>query len=127
VTSTPDAFFVLSGDSFVPTPHARGPWNPNSLHGRVIAGLFGRSFEQRYGNEDLHFTRLTVDLFRLPPMAPLTIDTRLLREGNRIRVAEGVISSGGIEIARGRGVLLRRAEEPAGRSLEPTKLGRTAS
>ena len=36
-----DAFFTIEGTHYVPTPAARGPWNPNSLHGRVIAGLLG--------------------------------------------------------------------------------------
>ncbi|HLF79154.1 MAG TPA: thioesterase family protein [Dehalococcoidia bacterium] len=119
MTNIPDAFFEPDGDQFLPTPHARGPWDPNSLHGRVIGGLLGRTFEQRYGDETLQFARLTVDLFRLPPMAPLQIETQMVREGRRIRVVDGVVSSNGTEIARGRGVLLRRTGQPAGEVWSP--------
>jgi hypothetical protein len=37
-----EAFFTRSGDGFVPTREARGPWDPKSLHGRVVAGLLGQ-------------------------------------------------------------------------------------
>lgn len=114
VSGQTNAFFVREGDRFMPTPHARGPWEPNSLHGRVVAGLIARTFEHRYGDESFHFARLTSDLFRLPPLGPLEIATELIREGNRIRVADGVVTCEGVEVARGRGVMLRKAEQPEG-------------
>ena len=43
MTDEMPAFFTRDGDDFVPTSHAVGPWNPNSLHGRVVAGLLGRT------------------------------------------------------------------------------------
>jgi hypothetical protein len=33
------AFFTRDRDAFIPTTIANGPWDPNSLHGRVIIGL----------------------------------------------------------------------------------------
>ncbi len=36
-----DAFFAPDGDAFLPQPIARGPWDPQSLNGRVVAGLLG--------------------------------------------------------------------------------------
>lgn len=105
-------FFKRDGELFIPTPSARGPWNPNSLHGRVLAGLFGRALEQAYGDGTLQFTRLTIDMFRLPNLTPIEIETVLIREGNRIRVADAVARSEGVEIGRARGVMLKRAEEP---------------
>lgn len=114
-----EPFFHQEGALFVPSPSSQGPWNPNSLHGRVVAGLLGRCFETAYYDAQFQFTRLTVDLFRLPPMAPLQVETRLIREGNRIRVADGVVSSAGTEIARGRAVMLRRSAEPEGTVWSP--------
>jgi len=32
-------FFVKRDDAFIPNPVSNGPWNPNSMHGRVVAGL----------------------------------------------------------------------------------------
>jgi hypothetical protein len=36
---TNQPFFTRDRDAFIPTEIANGPWNPNSLHGRVIIGL----------------------------------------------------------------------------------------
>lgn len=109
-----DAFFTLDGDRFVPGDHARGPWDRNSLHGRVIVGLFAREFEQQHGDDAFQFARLTTDLFRMPPFAPLEVATNVVREGNRIRVVDGTVTADGVEIAQGRVVMLRRAEQPQG-------------
>ena len=32
-------------DAFIPTPFANGPWDPNSLHGRVIIDLLAFEIE----------------------------------------------------------------------------------
>ena len=109
-SSTP--FFRRDGELFVPTPRARGPWNPNSLHGRALAGLFAGLLELNYGDEAFQFTRLTIDMFRLPNLSPLEVKTELIREGNRIRVADAVALSQGVEVGRARGVLLKRTNEP---------------
>jgi hypothetical protein len=106
-------FFRRDGDLFVPTQRAVGPWNPNSLHGRVLAGLFARCLEQEYGGDDtLQFTRLTVDMFRLPSLEPIEVKTEVVREGNRIRIADAVALSEGAEIGRARAVLLRKTDAP---------------
>lgn len=111
--SNPDEpFFRSENGLFVPSPSARGPWNPNSLHGRVLAGLLGRCLEQAHGDEALQFTRLTVDMFRLPNLEPIEVKTEVIRAGNRIRVADAVARSEGVEIGRARGVMLKRAEAP---------------
>ncbi len=109
-----NAFFARDGDRFLPSSHAVGPWSADSMHGRVLAGLLGRAMEQAFGDESLQFARLTVDLFRLPPMQPIEVAVSLIRQGNRIRVADGVITSDGVEMARARGVMLRRAETGGG-------------
>jgi hypothetical protein len=114
-----DAFFEPDGPRFIPTPHSRGPWDAKSLHGRVVAGLLGRSFEREYGDEAFQFTRFTVDLFRLPPMAPLEVKTDLLRQGNRIRVMDGVVLADGMEVVRGRAVMLKRTDQPGGQVWRP--------
>jgi hypothetical protein len=114
-----EAFFRADGVLFAPSRHGRGPWDPNSMHGRLLAGLLARTVEQRFGEPDFHSARMTIDLFRLPPLAPLAIDARLIREGNRIKVAEGSITSDGVEVARGNVVMLRRAEQPQGEVWSP--------
>ncbi|MEO3868064.1 acyl-CoA thioesterase domain-containing protein [Nonomuraea sp. B12E4] len=108
------AFFTQKRDELVPAPHARGPWSPDMLHGRLLGGLAARAIEQRYGEPDLQFARLTVDLFRSSPMLPVTVETALVRDGRRIRVADATISTDQGVIGRAGVVLLRRGEPPEG-------------
>jgi hypothetical protein len=106
-------------DRFVPNDACRGPWDPNSLHGRVVAGLLAHEIEQRWGDLAFHPARLTVDLYRMPPFAPAEVTSQVVRDGNRIRVVDAEFLSGGVPIARASAVLLRRAENPEGTVWSP--------
>src|SRR3984957_4699671 len=101
-------------DAFIPTPVANGTWDPNSLHGRVIIGLLAFAIETRHGSDDFVPARLTVDMFRLPGMAPIEVKTRLIRDGLRIKAAEAEFISGGVSMARASCQLLRKTESPQG-------------
>src|SRR6185312_8710328 len=81
-----EPFFTIQGTHYVPTSAARGPWNPNSLHGRVIAGLLGAEIERLHGAPEFLPARLTVDMYRLPDLSPVEVVTRVVREGYRIKV-----------------------------------------
>jgi hypothetical protein len=106
------AFFTQKKGEFVPAPHARSPWSTDMLHGRLLGGLAARALEERYAEPGLHFARLTVDLFRNSPMVPVTVETTLVRDGRRIRVADAVLSTEQGVIGRAGAVLLRRGEQP---------------
>ena len=49
---TNQPFFTTDRDAFIPTDAARGPWDTNSLHGRVIIGLLAFVIEQRHGADE---------------------------------------------------------------------------
>jgi hypothetical protein len=111
-----------------PTVSARGPWDPNSLHGRVISGLIAYEVETNYCDaselEKFQVARITVDLFRPPPMSPLFTGGDVIRSGRRIKVVDVHISAdfpdrGITEIARGRVVMLRKSENPPGSIWSP--------
>ncbi len=112
-------FFERSGGSYLPGPHTRGPWSPDSLHGRLLAGLFAHVFERDHHEPPFHFARLTVDMFRMPRIAPIELESEVVRDGRRIRVVVGSMTSEGREIARATAVLLRRAENPPGTVWSP--------
>jgi hypothetical protein len=114
-----EPFFILDGTHYVPTPTARGPWNPNSLHGRVIAGLLGAEIERLHGSADFIPARLTVDMYRLPDLSPVEVTTRVVREGNRIKVIDAEFISGGRSAGRATCQLLRRTENPQGNVWKP--------
>ena len=84
------------------------------LHGRLLAGLLAWRIESDHGDPEFHPARVTVDLFRSPPMRPLEVAVHVVRDGKRIRVVDGVVTMDGDVYARASVVLLRRTEQPAG-------------
>ncbi len=114
-----EPFFRKDGTHFVPTPASRGPWNPNSLHGRVIVGLLGHEIERLHGDPAFLPARLTVDMYRLPDLSPIEVTTRVVREGRRIKVIDAEFISGGVSAGRATCQLLRRAEATGGTVWKP--------
>lgn len=114
-----EPFFQRDGIYYVPQSSSRGPWNPQSLHGRVIAGLLGHALEDAFGDPGFVPARLTVDMYKLPGFDPIEIKTALVREGGRIKVAEAEFISGGVSMARASCQFLRITEAPAGEVYGP--------
>jgi hypothetical protein len=114
-----EPFFLSDRDGFRPTPVCRGPWDPTSLHGRVVAGLLAHEIERRHGDPALLPARLTVDLYRLPGFAPVTVTTSIVRDGHRIKVVDAEFISDGVSVGRATCQLLRRGESPPGRVWMP--------
>ncbi|MBI1338625.1 thioesterase family protein [bacterium] len=111
--TTAEPFLHRDGEAFLPTSLATGFWAPEgNLHARVMIGLFAHEIERRYCGPDFQPARLTVDLYRLPDLSPITLTTRVIREGGRIKVIEGEIFSGGVSSARAACQLLRRTAQP---------------
>jgi hypothetical protein len=107
-------FFRADGDLLVPAAFAASPWGP-VLHGRLIGGLTARAAEQaRAEAPEMTWGRLTVDLFRSVPLAPVSVTTRSVRAGRRIAVLDVTVEQDGVPVGQGRAVLLRRSEQPAG-------------
>ncbi len=114
-----EAFFHREGDRFQPNDICRGPWDPNSLHGRVVAGLLAFEIDRVHGDPEFHPARLTVDLYHMPPFAPVEVQTRVARNGNRIRVIDADFLADGVSIGRASCLLLRRGENPEGEVWSP--------
>jgi hypothetical protein len=86
----------------------------------VVAGLLAHAVEKEWGDEAFLPARLTVDLYRMPPFAPVEVSTEVEREGNRIRVVDATFTSEGTPIARASCVLLKRSENPEGTVWSPS-------
>lgn len=116
-------FFTRAGETFVPNPISRGPWNQTSLHGRVVIGLLAREIERLHGDPDFMPARLTVDMYRLPDLSAATVITRVVRDGRRIKVVDAEFISAGTPMARATCQLLRRTSNPAGSIWSPPPWG----
>jgi hypothetical protein len=60
-------------------------------------------------------------MFRPGTMAPARVETRVVRDGRRIRVVDASVTVGGVEICRGSTVFLRRSAEPRGETWFPAE------
>ena len=113
------SYFVTGPEGFTPESIARGPWSPDMLHGRLLGGLAARTLEVEIGEPGWRAARLTVDLFRPAPMAPIQIETTLIRSGRRIRVADALLRCEGHQVGRATAVMLVVGEEPPGKIWRP--------
>jgi hypothetical protein len=97
--------FTQTGDVLVPAGHARGPWDPEAMHGGAPAALLARAVEGLAPG--MRLARLTVEFLGAVPLLPLSIEAEVAKPGNRFRVAEASITAAGREVARARADLLR--------------------
>lgn len=109
--SDADALFVRDGDRFLPGLCARGPWSPEAQHGGAPAALLATCLE-RAGGGDLHPARLTLELLRPVPIAPLVVDTAITRPGKKVQIVEARLRAGDTEVARASLLRIRRADLP---------------
>jgi hypothetical protein len=108
----PDAVFHVDGDRFVPTELARGPWSPDAQHGGPPAALLGRAVEGFEPSAASRVARVTVELLRPVPLAPLTVSTRLMRPGKKVQLVEATIRAADSDVDLVRAVALRLREAP---------------
>ncbi len=84
-------FEPLGGDRYQPTSASVGPWSPDALHGGPSAALLAGVAERML--DDLHPARVSIELLRPVPVAPLTVSTRTLRPGRKVRLVAGDLAT----------------------------------
>jgi hypothetical protein len=125
------AFFVADGDRYVPTELTRGPWDPDSQHAGPPAALIGREVARMDGGAGREVGRITYEILRPVPIAPLTVDARVIRPGRTVELVEATLADDEGEVIRARAWRLRCGEVdiPAGLSSDdgPGMLGTSPS
>jgi hypothetical protein len=104
-------FVRESADVYVPTDAASGYWAPNTLAGSFVAGLLGHALEQAFGEPGMVPARFCVDFLKQPPKQPLTVVTRLVRGGGRLRMGEAELFAGDVLVAKANALFLRQTED----------------
>ncbi|HEX5309956.1 MAG TPA: thioesterase family protein [Solirubrobacteraceae bacterium] len=95
-----DSIFLAEGESYVPTEHARGPWDPRALHGGAPAALIAAAFERVQPGEELPIARMQFEFLRPIPMAPLKLSTQITRPGRRVQALAAEVEAGGEIVCR---------------------------
>jgi acyl-coenzyme A thioesterase PaaI-like protein len=107
------AVFVADGDLLVPTPHARGPWDPGQAHGGGPTALLARAIEALQTPGPMRIARLAVEFPRAVPLAPVRATAQITRPGRRLALATATLATAdGTEVLRATATLLRRGEVP---------------
>ncbi len=114
----PDAFYVSDGHRFVPTELTRGPWDAGAQHAGPPSALIGRALERCEPREDMRLGRVTFEILRPVPLAPLEVEARVVRPGRSVELLEATLTGPEGDLVRARAWRLTpgelRLDEPVG-------------
>jgi Acyl-CoA thioesterase C-terminal domain/Acyl-CoA thioesterase N-terminal domain len=110
------AFYVSDGDRFVSSELTRGPWDPDSQHAGPPAALIARELERMDPDSEWQIGRITFEILKPVPIAPLAIHTEIVRPGKSVQLLTASLSSEEGEVIRASAWRLarRELELPAG-------------
>ncbi len=91
-----EAIYRVDGDTAFTSPDAAGPWDPRMQHGSAPASLVVWAAERIATAVPMAIARVTIDLMRPVPLAPLTIRTEVLREGRKIQLCSIKLFAGDV-------------------------------
>lgn len=119
MSSTDDALFFPDGSRFLPGEAARGPWSPDALHGGPVAAVVARAAEECQADPAMQLARLTLELLRPVPVAPLDVTATMIRPGRKVQLIEVAVTAGDDVLVRARALRIRThgAGDPAGAGL----------
>ncbi len=98
--SAMDAVFRVDGKQVHVSGHAAGPWDPGMQHGGAPSALVAWAAEAIPTAQPMQIARITVDLMRPVPVAPLTIATEVVRDGRKIQLCAVSLFADGVEVVR---------------------------
>jgi hypothetical protein len=113
-----EPIFRREDGAYVPTGHARGPWDAGAQHGGAPAALLATALQQ--AAPGMRLARITYELLGPVPLAPLTVEAEIVRPGRRFQLLEGRLVTGGRPAVLARAVALGGGEValPAGAAWE---------
>lgn len=114
-----DCFYEPDGDRFVSQPETIGPWDASLQHAGPPSALLARAFERL--SPGMRVRRVTVELLRPIPIAPLTVRAEIVRTGKRAQWMSAALLHEDRDVARASGLAIRLVdvELPAHTRLEP--------
>lgn len=104
---TEAVYTALGAGCFEPSELSRGPWSPDHQHGGAPAALIAGVFDSVEAPVPMRIARLTFDLLKPVPIAPVEVTTEVIRPGKRVQLVAASMSCGGEEVARAQALRIR--------------------
>ncbi len=100
--------YRLDGATAIASELSSGPWG-RMQHGSAPAALIAYIAESIPSKQPMRTARLTIDLMRPVPIAPLTVKTEIVRDGRKIRLLRIDLLAKGMLMVSGSVLQIRRA------------------
>ncbi len=102
-----EGIFRVEGANVETSAFAGGPWDSRLQHGAAPASLISWAVERLPAPVSMRVARLTIDLMRPVPVAPLVIETKVLREGRKIQLVAVRLLADDTEVVRATALRIR--------------------
>ena len=116
--SKQDAIFQLDGETLLPSSLANGPWYPGTAHGSAMMLMAALAVEKHIAKLPIQLTRLTVDMMKAVPIAPIELHTKVRKSGRYMDVLDIAIHSAGDEYVRASAMCFRVDQVPVAERLK---------
>lgn len=110
--------FTQDGETLIPTHLATGPWYPGTQHGSAMMLMAALAVERCPSEIPSQVTRLTVDMMKAAPLAPLELLTEVRKGGRNMEALDISIQSGGREFVRASALRYRVTDVPVAARLK---------
>lgn len=104
--------FEQDGAMLLPSSLTAGPWYPGTQHGSAMLLMAALAAEQYPSDIPRQVTRLTVDMMRAAPVAPVKLETSIRKGGRNMEVLDISILAEGEECVRASAMRFRVADVP---------------
>jgi hypothetical protein len=105
-----DALFTPHKRGYVPSDHARGPWDRGAMHGGPPSALMAAVMEALPTDSPMAVVRMTVEIFRPVPLRPVEVAARIERPGHRVQMLTATLTDGNTELCRATAWRMRIAD-----------------
>jgi hypothetical protein len=96
------SFYRQEGNSLLPTPLTRGPWDADAQHAGPPSALIARALEGCEPREGIQIGRVTIEILRPVPLEPLEVTARVVRPGRSVELLEASLHGPDGELMRAR-------------------------
>ena len=104
--------FRVADNRVAVSPDAAGPWDPTMQHGSAPSALVVWAAERIATTSPMRIARVTIDLMRPVPLAELTVETEVLRDGRKIQLCAVRLRAGDAVVVTATVLKIRRDAVP---------------